>query len=284
MRTGRLRCLSNHAFHEMAFTEWGDADNTRVLICAHGLTRNGRDFDSFASVLAEAYRVVCPDVVGRGRSEWLNNKEDYNYSTYCANMAALIAALQVEEVDWLGTSMGGIIGMLLAAQPNTPVRRLVLNDVGALIPQRALEDISQYVGKDPRFDSMDEVERYLRAIHAGFGPLTDAQWAHLARHSVRSTEDGEFALAYDPGIADSFWPTDLADVHLWEYWDNIRCPMLVIRGADSDLLLPATVAEMQQRGPPMELVELPGVGHAPALMADDQIDIVKDWLLTDRVS
>ncbi len=280
MRTGSLSCLSAHTFHRMAFADWGDEANERVVICAHGLTRNGRDFDFLANALQDSYRVVCPDVVGRGASEWLTAKQDYSYQTYCANMAALIAWLRVEQVDWVGTSMGGIIGMLLAAQPNTPIRRLVLNDVGAFIPKAALEYIEEYVGIDPRFDRLDDVEHYLRRIHVGFGPLSDEQWAHLAQHSAKQTDDGRYALVYDPGIAHAFRSGNHEDVHLWTVWDRIRCPVLVLRGADSDLLPADTVTEMRRRGPQMDVAELPGVGHAPALMSNDQIEIVRDWLLS----
>ena len=278
MRTGSLLCLSAHAFHRMVFTDWGDTANERLLFCVHGLTRNGRDFDYLADALRDSYRVVCPDVVGRGVSEWLTVKTDYSYPTYCANMAALIAWLRVEQVDWVGTSMGGIIGMLLAAQPNTPIRRLVLNDVGAFIPKAALEYIEEYVGMDLRFDRLGEVESYLRRIHAGFGPLTDEQWAHLTRYSAKRTDDGRYVLVYDPGIAHAFRSGNHEDVNLWPVWDRIRCPVLVIRGANSDLLLADTVAEMRRRGPQTDIVELPGVGHAPALMSNDQIEIVRDWL------
>jgi pimeloyl-ACP methyl ester carboxylesterase len=279
MRTASVSCLSTHTFHRMVFTDWGDAANERLLLCVHGLTRNGRDFDFLAGALQDTYRVVCPDVVGRGASDWLTVKQDYSYQTYCANMAALIAWLRVEQLDWVGTSMGGIIGMLLAAQPNTPIRRLVLNDVGAFIPKAALEYIEEYVGIDPRFDRLDDIEHYLRRIHAGFGPLTDEQWTHLARHSAKQTDDGRYALVYDPSIAHAFRAGNHEDVRLWTVWDRIRCPVLVIRGASSDLLPTDTVAEMRQRGPKMDVVELPGIGHAPALMSNDQIQIVRDWLL-----
>ena len=217
---------------------------------------------------------------GRGRSDWLAVKEDYNYSTYCANMAALVAWLHTDQVDWIGTSMGGIIGMLLAAQSNTPIRRLIINDIGPLVPKAALERIGRYVGTDPRFTDRVEAEHYLREVHAGFGPLSDAQWAHLAQYSVRRHANDHYRLTYDPGIARPFHEKPLEDVDLWAMWDSIRCPVLVIRGAESDLLLSETADEMQRRGPPMDLVELAGVGHAPALMSDDQIRIVRDWLLS----
>lgn len=278
MRTGSLSCLSAHAFHRLAFVDWGDIANNRVLICAHGLTRTGRDFDFLAQALQGRYRVVCPDIPGRGHSDRLAVKDDYNYSTYCANIATLIAWLRADRVDWVGTSMGGIIGMLLAAQPNTPIRRLVINDIGPFIPKAALERIARYVGADPHFADEGEAERYLREIHAGFGPLSDGQWTHLTQHSIERDTDGRYRLIYDPAIAKPFHQKPIEDIDLWAVWDSIQCPVLVIRGAESDLLLADTAAEMQRRGPPMNLVELAGVGHAPALMADDQIALVRDWL------
>lgn len=279
MRTDTFLSLGPHAFHRLALTEWGEPDNGRIVTCVHGLTRNGRDFDCLAAALEADYRVVCPDVAGRGLSEWLEVKEDYSYPTYCADMAVLIARLHAEQVDWVGTSMGGIIGMLLAAQPNTPIRRLVLNDIGPFIPRTALERIGQYLAPDPRFDSLADVGSYLRQVHAGFGPLTDDQWVHLAHHSVRPTIDGHYVLLYDPAIALSFKSRPIEDVDFWEIWDRIRCPVLVLRGTESDVLLEQTATEMQGRGPPAEVVQFRGIGHAPALMAKDQIDTVCDWLL-----
>ncbi|MFQ6024591.1 MAG: alpha/beta fold hydrolase [Acidiferrobacterales bacterium] len=278
MRTASFLSVSPHAFHRIAFTEWGDPDNERVLICVHGLTRNGRDFDFLAAALEDRYRVVCPDVVGRGRSEWLTVKEDYIYATYDTDMAALIARLDTERVDWVGTSMGGLIGMLLAALPNTPIRRLVVNDIGPFIPKTALERIGQYVGTDPHFENLADLEAHLREVHAGFGPLTDKQWGHLTRHSAHKTEDGRYALMYDPAIALRFTAEPLEDMDLWAVWDQIRCPVLLLRGTESDVLLAETAEEMQKRGPRAQLVEFPGVGHAPALMAQDQIDTVRNWL------
>lgn len=279
MQTASFLSLSAHGFHRVAYTRWGDTRNEQVLVCVHGLTRNGRDFDFLAQALQSHYQVICPDVAGRGRSEWLRDAADYHYPTYCNDMAALLVHLHVEQVDWVGTSMGGIIGMLLAAQPGSPIRRLVLNDVGPFIPKTALERIATYVGKDPRFAKLSEAEAYLRKVHDGFGALTDGQWAHLARYSTRQCDDGSYGLVYDPRIALGFSAKPTEDVAFWEVWDRIRCPVLVVRGARSDLLLAQTVAEMRTRGPRIETVELQGVGHAPALMASDQIARVRDWLL-----
>lgn len=281
MRQQDFLSLGPHEFHRVAWTEWGEPDNPRVLVCVHGLTRSGRDFDALARALERDYRVVCPDMAGRGRSQWLAHKADYGYPLYCADVAALLARLHAETVDWVGTSMGGLIGLLLAATPGTPIRRLVLNDVGPLLPKAALERIVSYVGTDPGFDSVADLERHLREIHAPFGDLSDEQWAHLAAHSARRLDDGRVALHYDPGIAQPLRSMPIEDQDLWSAWDAIRCPTLVLRGAQSDLLLPDTAAQMQQRGPRARLVEIEGVGHAPMLMDGGQIATVRDWLGSD---
>jgi len=273
-----MRALGPHGFHNLSYYEWGDAENPRVLICVHGLTRNGRDFDELAQALSKEYRVICPDVVGRGRSGWLANKADYGYPLYCSDMAALIARSGAEQVDWVGTSMGGLIGMLLAAQPQSPIRKLVMNDVGPLIPKASLERLAAYVGKTPDYESFEEFEQYIRVISAPFGPLTDAQWRHLAQTNAKQLENGRWGSIYDPAVAGAF-SGPIADVVLWPYWDLIKCATLVIRGGDSDLLLKETAQEMTRRGPKARLVEFAGTGHAPMLMEAGQISVVRQFLL-----
>jgi pimeloyl-ACP methyl ester carboxylesterase len=272
-----LACLGPHGFHRVAYVEWPGPPGGRTVLCVHGLTRNGRDFDTLAEVLSRRYRVVCPDVVGRGKSEWLSHAADYAYPLYLSDMTALIARLDVAEIDLVGTSMGGLIGMMLAAQPGTPIRRLVVNDIGPLIAKEGLERIASYVGEDPSFADEAAVEAYLRTIAASFGQLTDAQWRHLAEHGVRRKPDGSLGRAYDPRIADAF-KNVTGDIDLWPVWDAIRCPTLVLRGAESDLLRPADAAAMQQRGPKARLVEFPGIGHAPTLMAADQVAEIEGFL------
>lgn len=268
--------LGPHGFHRMHYSEWGARDNPRVLVCVHGLTRTGRDFDFLAQVLEADYRVICPDIVGRGQSGWLSHKADYNYTQYVNDMVVLLGRSGAAEVDWLGTSMGGLIGMILAAQPGSPIRRLIMNDVGPFIPKAGLERIAQYVGKPVKFNSLADIERYLRLIAAPFGPLTDVQWRHLTEHSVRRLEDGSYTFAYDPGIAEPF-KQSLEDVNLWPIWNGVRCPVLVIRGAQSDVLTREDAETMATR-PDTRLVEFSGIGHAPALMSEDQIALVKEWL------
>lgn len=282
MREGNVKCLSGEGFHRMAYVEWGDAANPRVLVCVHGLTRCGRDFDFLAQALANDYRVVCPDVAGRGKSDWLRNKSLYALPQYCADMTALIARLNVETVDWVGTSMGGLIGMALAAQPGNPIRRLVLNDVGPVITAASLTRIGDYLGKPPRFDNTEQAEAYIRRVSASFGSLTDAQWQHLTVHVVRQAADGKVEFVYDPGIAETYRATQQAgggkDIELWPLYDAITCPTLVLRGALSDLLTPGAAQAMRQRGPQAQTVEIPNVGHAPMLMDETQIAPVRKFL------
>ena len=277
MREGAVRCLDPHGFHWMRYTEWGDPHNTRVLVCVHGLTRTGRDFDYLAERLSDAYRVVCPDVAGRGRSDWLRDPADYTYAQYNTDMATLMASLHAETVDWVGTSMGGIIGMILAGLPGTPVRRLVMNDVGAFIPKASLERIGQYVGAEPHFESLEALEGAMRAI-SPFGPLDASQWRHLAMH-VAKEEGGRWKFRYDPGIARNFHAAPVGDVDLRPFWNLVHGPVLVIRGAQSDLLLAQTLEEMKRR-PRTEAHVVPDTGHCPMLMDDAQVGVVRRFLLS----
>lgn len=270
--------LTTRGFHRVAYNEWGRKDRAQTVICVHGLTRNSRDFDALAAALEQDRRVACPDIVGRGRSDWLADKQQYNFATYCGDMVALMARLGDETFDWVGTSMGGMIGMFLAAHPNSPIRRLVINDTGAFVPKAPAERMLQYIGIERSFESLAEAEQHFREIYKAFGPLTDAQWADLTRHSVRRRqEDRAFTLTYDPDIvAPMRTPQDL---NFWPVWDEIRCPVLLLRGAESDVLTTDVVERMLKRGPETEVVEFPGVGHAPALRDAKQIDVVKRWLL-----
>lgn len=283
MRNDFILGLSAKGFHRVHYTEWGDAGNPRIVVCVHGLTRTGRDFDDLARALQGEFRVACPDIVGRGLSDWLPASEDYGYPQYLADMNALIARLTAGaehwELHWVGTSMGGIIGMLLAAQPRSPVRKLVVNDVGARIPKAALERIGMYLGRTPRFETLEALEAHLRRVSAPFGPVTDAQWRHLTVHAARQLDDGSWTTAYDPAIAAPFHEQPQHDIDLWRYWDAIRCPTLLVRGADSDLLPREVAAAMVARGPRPRLAEFSGVGHAPMLMSADQIAAVREFLL-----
>jgi pimeloyl-ACP methyl ester carboxylesterase len=284
MERHRLLGLSPAGFHHLSYVVWppsaASAATGRVVICVHGLTRNARDFDFLARDLADAgYLVVCPDMVGRGESDWLAVPQGYGLPQYCADVTDLIARLDVERVDWVGTSMGGMIGMTLAAQANAPLGRLVLNDIGPFIPKSALERIASYAGSDPRFADLAEAEAYLREIHAPFA-LTDAHWRYLTEHSVRPADaNGGLRLHYDPAVLGAFGTAPFEDVDLWALWERVTQDVLVLRGRESDLLLAETAREMAARGPRAEVVEIPGCGHAPMLMDPRQIAVVRDWLL-----
>ncbi|HEX5804350.1 MAG TPA: alpha/beta hydrolase [Azospira sp.] len=274
-------CASASGLHRMAYTEWGERDNPRVLVCVHGLTRNCRDFDALAAALASDYRVICPDVVGRGRSDWLKDSAGYGFPQYVADMMVLLARLDVPTVHWVGTSMGGLIGMIIASQQQSPISRLVLNDVGPVITAESLQRIGDYVGKAPRFASVEEAERYIRLVSAPFGALSDAQWRQLTESSIRQGDDGKWGMVYDPAIGEPFRQAFLRHqaVDLWPIYDGIRCPTLVVRGAESDLLTAETHAAMGQRGPRARLAEIPGVGHAPMFLDAPQIALVREFLL-----
>ncbi len=282
-RLRHVQCLAPEGLHRMAYWEWGDAANPRVLVCVHGLSRQGRDFDTLARALAGRYRVVCPDVAGRGRSDWLKNPASYGIPSYVADMVTLLARLDAAEVHWVGTSMGGLIGLGLASLPGSPVTRLVLNDVGPAIEFAALARIGGYLGQPAHWNTVEEAADALRAISLGFGPLTREEWLALTRPQLVADGDG-WKSHYDPAIAVPFRAVtpELAaagEGALWRAYDALACPTLLLRGADSDLLSRVTAEAMTQRGPRARLHEFAGVGHAPMLVHDDQVAVVRDFLV-----
>ena len=247
-RLNHVQCLDSRGLHRMAYWEWGDAANPRVLVCGHGLSRQGRDFDTFAQAMTDHYRIVCPDVVGRGQSDWLIDPMGYTIPHYVADMVTLLARLRAETLHWVGTSMGGLIGLGLAALRESPLRKLVLNDVGPTIQADALARIGTYLGAPMHWSTLDEAADYHPAIAVPFRGIT-------------------------PEIAAG------AEALAWAAYDSLHCPTLLVRGADSDLLSHATAQAMTQRGPKARLVEFTGVGHAPMLTAPDQITAVRQFLL-----
>lgn len=282
-----VQCLSAGGLHRMAYWEWGDARNARVLVCVHGLTRQGRDFDTLARDLAADYRVICPDVVGRGRSDRLTNPMTYGIPTYVADMVTLIARLGVEQVDCVGTSMGGLIAIALAGLPNSPIRRLVLNEAGPVVEPAFVARLGTYLGVPVHWKSLEEAADALLLISKGFGPHSREQWLALtAPQLVAEEKDGTmgFKPRYDPAIAVPV-RTMTADAAaagqamLWHLYDQIRCPTLLLRGTESDMLAPATAQAMTTRGPHALLHEFAGVGHAPTLVQPDQRAVVRSFLL-----
>jgi pimeloyl-ACP methyl ester carboxylesterase len=281
-----VQCLGARGLHRMAYWQWGDPANRRVLVCVHGLSRQGRDFDTLAQDLAGTYRVVCPDVVGRGHSDWLADPAGYAIPSYVADMVTLLARLDGETVDWVGTSMGGLIGLGVAALSGSPLRRLVLNDVGPQIEPASLQRIGGYLGRPAHWNTLDEAADAMLAISQGFGPHSREQWLALTRPQVvPDTAAGSgFKPHYDPAIAVPFRAVTpemakAGEAMLWHAYDSLRLPTLLLRGADSDLLSPATAQAMTQRGPKARLHEFAGVGHAPMLVQPEQRAVIREFLL-----
>jgi len=277
-RSRTLRVTGNDDTIALHLLEWGDLDNVKTLVCAHGLTRNARDFDFLARELTDHYRVICIDYPGRGHSDWLHDAAAYGVPYYAQISGELIDQLALTDIAWLGTSMGGLVGMALASIPDTSINRLILNDVGPFIPLAALERINSYLETDRVFETLAHYELYLRFAHATFGEISDAQWAHMVEHSHRVDAEGKLRTHYDPNIVQAFASAE-QDIDLWTVWEAIDCPTMVIRGEDSDLLLADTAEAMTQRGPKADLYTVPNAGHAPSLMARDQIEWIKDWLV-----
>lgn len=282
-----VQCLDARGLHRMAYWEWaqqGDLAHPRTLVCVHGLARQGRDFDTLARDLSSHYRVICPDVVGRGRSDRLSDPAAYGVPSYVADMVTLVARLDVAEVDWVGTSMGGLVGLGLASLPGAPVRKLVLNDVGPAIEMAAIERIAGYLGQPATWQTVEEAAEALRRISLGFGPHTHEQWLELTRPQLVPAPGGGWMLHYDPAIAVPIRAVtpELAkagEALLWQSYDRLRCPTLLLHGAESDLLSAATAKAMTERGPKARLVEFAGIGHAPTLLAADQRAAVRSFLL-----
>lgn len=287
-RLRKVTCASVRGLHRLAYWEWparepvseaqgGASDAVPTVVCAHGLTRNGRDFDALAERLSRRWRVICPDMIGRGQSDRVSDPQLYVLPQYIADCVTLIARLDVEELAWVGASMGGLIGMLLAAMPGNPISRLVLNDIGPVLEATGRGRIADYVGDDPLYGSVDEGVAALRERMRSFGPHTDEQFELLTRHYLVPRGD-RWGFHYDPAIAVPFRGGQSEPPDLWPVYDAIACPTFLVRGADSDLLSAETVAEMGRRGPRARSVAFAGIGHAPSLIPDEQIDAVETFL------
>lgn len=280
MKTHQVMGIDSQAFHQMVYYEWGDANNPKVLLCVHGLFRNARDFDDLAQVLSSHYRVICPDIVGRGLSDKLGNPKDYSIPTYLADLTTLLAQLGVTELDYLGTSMGGIIGIVMAAMKNSPIKRLVLNDIGPFVDKKALQRIVAYgtEGHKLSFETLEEVETYLKETYSSFMQLSPEQWQHLAVSGVWQSQDKHYQLAYDPKIIENVVLASQNNVPQWALWSMLQCPILLLHASLSDVLSDATVAKMQQLQPTLKKVSIPGIGHPVSLMKKDEIELVEQWL------
>ena len=278
----KISCQNSTESYQIAYREWGNPHQEKVLICVHGLTRNSKDFDHLAHELQSNYRIICPDVVGRGQSDWLSHPANYGIPLYVSDLLTLIQQLNLTSVDWLGTSMGGLIGMNIASLPNSPIKRLILNDVGAEVSAASLQRIAKYLCQQPPiFDDLTLVKEYVKKIYSGFGDLTEDQWESLARNSVKLNDQGQYILNYDPAISTPFLQAKhaaLKPADLWNMWDLIQCPVLLLHGENSDLLLPETIDKMLVNHPLLTVKHLANCGHAPALMSLEQIDMIRMWL------
>jgi len=270
-------------FHEMHYLEWGDKNAEKTVICVHGFTRNAHDFDFIACDLVQAgYRVICPEIVGRGKSDWLRIKKMYGYPLYVADILTLINKLGITSTDWIGTSMGGLIGMMVESSFPHIINKLVLNDVGAFLPKESLMRIGEHVGQNMTFPDKNKAEEYLKDYLTPFGVKEDSHFNHIMRHSFVIEEDGTYRLAYDPAISHPFRKNNgkqkkMPDLNLWKLWDIITPPTLLLRGEDSDVLTKETAERMAKRDN-VELVEFSEVGHAPMLMERKQIETIINWL------
>lgn len=269
-----------HGPHNIFYKEWGDENNANVLFCSHGLTRNSGDFDYFCSKMEDTYRIACPDMPGRGQSDWLA-KENYQFPLYISAASSLITRLGVAKLDWLGTSMGGVLGMFMAAQPNTPIRKLVLNDVGPFASRESQLNIAKYAGNDERFDTFEEVIAYFKNIYASWGNVSDDHWNNVARQSSCKRDNGTYSLAYDPAIIAPLKENldAITDINMWPIFEAIQIPILLIHGVESTVLTTELAQEMKLRNKNLELFDCPGTGHAPSLMEDYQVKVIRDWLL-----
>ena len=283
-RAGVANSISSKGFHNLVYQEWGERkvpgehEDSVPVMCLHGLTRNSRDFDKLARKLSKDRRVICPDTVGRGYSDWLREHEDYNLPQYNLDVAVVAARANLVQYDIIGTSLGGLMGIILASMDRSPVRRLVVNDIAPEIPMVALQRLSHYLGENPLFDNLKEVEAYIREKYEPIKPMKNSNWKAMAKHSSFETDEG-YRLAYDPSIAKNYnryWL--LMYFNIWEYWENITCPVLVLRGTESDFLTESLMERMERELPHVEFIEFKGVGHTPSLNSKKQIDPIREWL------
>jgi pimeloyl-ACP methyl ester carboxylesterase len=267
-------------FHRMSYADWGPEDAAETVVCVHGLTRQGRDFDYLARSLAnDGYRVVCPDLVGRGASGWMPHVLDYVFPQYCADMAAFLGSLKSPTIHWVGTSLGGLIGMALASMPDSPIASLVVNDIGPAVPPSAAARIGMRLNSaPPRFSSLEHAEHYNRRAFAASGDLTSAQWRHFTLHGVRADGQSGYVAHLDPKVVTAYNWLFYTHTTLWNYWDRLALPVFLIHGEESDFVPGDLVVAMTRRAPQLRTYPIAGTGHMPMLMSDHEIDAVEAFL------
>jgi pimeloyl-ACP methyl ester carboxylesterase len=280
MKTKHIISSNARGKHRIVYQDWGDENNPRVLLCVHGLTRNSRDFDYIADHLSSQYRVIAPDIVGRGQSDWLADSSLYTLEQYINDMGSLLKALNIGEVDWLGTSLGGLIGMAIASAPHSPIKHLILNDIGPVIKKEAIAYLATSLAETPHFNSLDELKGFLKEAYSAMGHLDHGFWEHMATYDHRITPEGRLTRNFDPKITHWVGSMTSADLAMWDLWENIQCPTLVLHGELSIILTPEICKEMLARNSHATVVTLPKVGHTPSLMTEAQIAVVENWLKT----
>jgi pimeloyl-ACP methyl ester carboxylesterase len=281
MKEHYLKCQGENETYKMFYREWGDSNNPKVLFCVHGFTRNSQDFSYLAEALKDKYRVICPDVVGRGKSDWLDDKTKYDYTTYVRDMIHLVSHLKPETLDWIGTSMGGNIGMIISGTNKHLIRKLVLNDVGPKVTKDVVQRLQDQFEEVQIFKNLEDAEEHLRDIYHSFGKLTVQEWRKITKDSFMQLDDGTYVRNYDPGITHNLKQLEAMDVEIWEIWDNINCPVMSVRGVNSDVLTSEILWEMQMRGPDVVVLDVPETGHTPTLLNDSQIAKIRQWLSMD---
>jgi pimeloyl-ACP methyl ester carboxylesterase len=286
-RYGIAYGLSTAGFHRIAYTDWGPLNEEATVLCLHGLTRQGRDFDYLAAALARyGRRVVCPDLPGRGRSDRLPSAFHYLFPQHCADAANMIAATASAQVDWVGSSIGGLIGIVLAGMPGSPIRRLVINDIGPSVPVAAALHISEKLARMPQqFETFDNAVEYFRKDFSAYGNLEDKHWAHVTQHSIQWVQEhSRYRLLLDRTVYHSYGMFQYYGMPLWHFWNNIRVPVLILAGENSDFLPMTLAKEMLSQNLNSRLLPVPGVGHMPMLMQPDQINPVVEFLLENEAA
>ncbi|MBH68630.1 MAG: alpha/beta hydrolase [Rhodospirillaceae bacterium] len=271
--TGTFPYVDSDGTVWLAFSDWGEGKRDKILMCVHGLTRQSRDFDYFADSLSDSFRIIEVDLVGHGKSGWLANKQGYTIENYMRHIDGLMGYRGISQMDWLGTFTGGVMGILLASREDTPIRRLILNDIGAYVSAASIKKFLNMLGPRPVFNNLGETEKYFRKVYSGIGVVDDSKWSHFIIHSIIREPDRSYSLHYDPEVLSELEPIDV-----WDAYDKIKCPVLLLRGEESELLDRGAAESMMRRGPKARLVELSECGHAPSLMTEDQISVIRDWL------
>ncbi len=275
-----IRSINPEGYHKIHYRQFGDPNNDNILVCVHGLTRNAHDFDHIANALSDVYRVISLDLPGRGKSDWFNNKSLYRYYQYRSDIHTLITHLRVDKVDYLGTSLGGTIAIMMAGKENHPFRKIIFNDISPFIDPKLLDAIAQGTGATPMFNSKNEIKNYLKSRYAAFGNLDDEHWDHIAEYTTGQKVNGKYRLAYDPAISYSLIDElGKSGMNIWDHWEKIDAPSLVVHGIHSVVLSHDDAKRMHETGPKADILRIEDAGHAPPLMCDEHIAKVREWLL-----